>query len=155
MQISANIYKRSNETIECLNADIFSDGFSQILMNVRRTSASAVQEPATTRWETTPASVHPSTCRWTEETTAWVRAARRAISTESQLLELIRVSVSQIWERACATATSTTPARTSSPSTWPRRCAAAPITWAKPGTDPARPVPRRPPVSVGEPCLNT
>lgn len=63
MQVSGATRQKELESIECLNADMFSDGFSQILMNVRHTSASAVREPATTRWETTPVSVHPSTCR--------------------------------------------------------------------------------------------
>lgn len=54
-------------------SDIFWPILAQISTNVRRTSASAAREPATTRWVTTPASVRPSTCRSTEETTAWVR----------------------------------------------------------------------------------
>lgn len=42
-------------------------------MNARLTSASVDRERVTTLWETTPASVHRSTCRLMEETTAWVR----------------------------------------------------------------------------------
>lgn len=58
--------------------------------------------------------------------------------------------VMQTWGKVCVTATSTTRVRTSCPSTWPRRCAAAPTTWEKPGTSRVRPVQLLLPVSVSK-----
>ena len=151
-----------------MNKVIFLSSFLhvQISMSAQPTLASVDQVPATTLWATTPASVPLNTCRSTEGTTAWVSARRffltdlkkKNILSSRLLIKAQRVKgktfssifllVMQTWGRACVTATSTTHARTSCPSTWPRRCAAAPTMLERPGTNRASPVQLLLPVSV-------
>lgn len=90
--------------------------------------ASAAQASATTPSGTTPVSAPWTTCRSTEETTAWVSPEDSWIVYTLFLFVWLCLVNTQTWGRATATGTSTqTTGRVmeSSHLTWPKKCAVA------------------------------